>query len=107
MLGQWLSTACRSRENTCVNILVLTFCSQCTPAPRGPQTAAQWDQWSAQTREAFPPPPSYAQSSLCACVCVCVGVSMWVCGREYVGVWACVVRGNHCACTCVCVVVLF
>ena len=69
-----------SHQSICVNILVLTFCSQCTPAPRDPQTAAQWGQWSAQTREASPPPPSYVQSSLCVCMCVRVGVSMWVCG---------------------------
>ena len=68
--------------------MALTFCSQCTPAPRGPQTAAQWDQWSAQTREAFQPPPSYVQSSLCVRVCVCgegcaeggVSVCVWLLG---------------------------
>ena len=58
----------------------------------GPQTAAQWDQWSAQTHEAFQPPPSYVQSSLCVRVCVCgegcveggvsVCVWLWVWGQS-------------------------
>ena len=113
-----------------LNILVLTFCSQCTPAPRGPQTAAQWDQWSAQTRDAFPPPPSYVQSSLCVSVRVCVGrgvsvcVWLWVWGQSlcmYMCVYmsGCIVRvgmnsltafigGSYsqmymCVCKCVCV----
>ena len=53
-----------------VNILSLTFCS---PAPRDPQTAAQWGSGS-QTQEASQPPPSYVQSIISACVCMCVCV---------------------------------
>ena len=71
-----------------MNILFLTSCSQCTPSPRGPQTAAQCGRVIICSNSGSFSTTSLLHSIMSACVCVCVCVHVCVCA---------------CVCVCMCV----